>query len=85
MRLIYSLTIRWKEKTKKARLLFLELLSLSVVLYFTMMFICKLVETQDDINYYRSKINSNDVVYQLSEYPNSIIPKQYYTILHNLP
>lgn len=80
MRVLYSLSIRLAERKKQYRLVLLELLSLTVVFYFTLMFISKLVETQDEIRYYRERATSQAVVYQLAAEPEGAWPPGHGTL-----
>lgn len=80
MSILYSLSIRWKAKIKRVRLLLLEVLSLSVVFYFALMFVCKLVDTHGDIAYYRSRTNVDEVVYQLEKAPEAKISDVDFTL-----
>lgn len=80
MTLNYSLTVRLRDKLLHWKIISLEILSLIVVFYFSMMFISKMTETQRIINHYQMKSQTPNIVYQLSEIPFKEIPECKYTI-----
>lgn len=63
--ILYGLVVRLREKSQNYRLMILTILSIAISLYFVMMFLSKLGETNRKIAYYESHYNLFDQIVQL--------------------
>lgn len=63
MKLGYSILLKIKERFSDKRLSLLTIISISVGLYFTIMFLSKFERIDQDIHYYRELMNNNAYIY----------------------